>query len=121
MAVARHVIGAVADALRLSPAVADDMRLAVTEACSNVVRHAYDDGEGTIHVAARPDGDALEVVVADAGRGVGPTPDTAGPGLGLPLIAALADSLVVERVAGAGSRLVMSFLHTRTTAAMGTA
>jgi serine/threonine-protein kinase RsbW len=121
VAVVRHVLGALAEALGLPDAVTEDMRLAVTEACTNVVRHAYAGGRGPIDVAVRPKGDELEVTVADAGRGFGPSPDTGGPGLGLPLIAALSDSLEIERSRGAGSRLIMSFLRTRNTAAMGMA
>jgi anti-sigma regulatory factor (Ser/Thr protein kinase) len=120
VAVVRHVLGALAEALALPPAVIDDMRLAVTEACTNVVRHAYE-REGTIDVVVRPQGEALEVTVADEGRGIGPSPDTAGPGLGLPLIAALTDDLEIERAPGTGSRLVMRFLRTRTVPAMGLA
>ena len=120
VAVIRHVLGALAEALALPPALIDDMRLAVTEACTNVVRHAYE-GEGTIDVVVRPKGDELEVVVSDDGRGLGPSPDTAGPGLGLPLIAALADTLEIERDRGSGSRLVMRFLRARTAPAMGLA
>jgi serine/threonine-protein kinase RsbW len=121
VAVVRHVLGALAEALDLPRAVTEDMRLAVTEACTNVVRHAYADGDGAIDVIVRPKGGELEVVVEDSGRGIGPSPDTAGPGLGLPLIAALADSLEIERTASAGSRLVMSFLRARESPAMGMA
>jgi serine/threonine-protein kinase RsbW len=120
VAVVRHVLGALANALALPPAVVDDMRLAVTEACTNVVRHAYET-EGTIDVVVRPRGDALEVVVADEGRGLGCSPDTAGPGLGLPLIAALADTFEIERGRDSGSRLVMRFVRSRTASAMGMA
>jgi serine/threonine-protein kinase RsbW len=111
VAVVRHVLGAFAEALGQPEAVREDMRLAVTEACTNVVRHAYGDGDadGTIDVVMRPKGDAIELIVSDHGRGLGPSPDTAGPGLGLPLIAALADSLEIERSESAGSRLIMSF------------
>jgi anti-sigma regulatory factor (Ser/Thr protein kinase) len=121
VAVVRHVLGALADALRLPTAVTDDMRLAVTEACTNVVRHAYPGDEGTIDVVVRPKGEALEVIVSDAGRGIAPSPDTSGPGLGLALIAALTDSLEIERGLGTGSRLVMSFLRGRTVPAVGLA
>jgi anti-sigma regulatory factor (Ser/Thr protein kinase) len=121
VAVVRHVLGALAEALDLPCALIEDMRLAVTEACTNVVRHAYAGGDGTIDVVVRPRGDDLEVIVEDTGRGIGPSPDTAGPGLGLPLIAALADSLEIQRSASAGSRLVMSFLRTRDEPAMGLA
>jgi serine/threonine-protein kinase RsbW len=119
VALVRHVLGALAEALDLPQAVTEDMRLAVTEACTNVVRHAYDDGEGAIDVAVRRQGGALDVIVADSGRGIEPSPDTSGPGLGLPLIAALADTVEIERSAGAGSRLIMSFLSSRTAPAIG--
>ena len=119
VAVVRHVLGALAEALDLPPAVTADIRLAVTEACTNVVRHAYGDRAGDIDVVVRPRGRALEVIVADNGRGMGPSPDTSGPGLGLPLMAALADSLEIQGSATAGSRLMMSFLRNRTRPAMG--
>ena len=121
VAVVRHVLGAFAEALGLPSGARDDMRLAVTEACTNVVRHAYPEGarDGLIDVVVRPHYEALEVIVADAGRGLGPSPDTAGPGLGLPLIAALADSLEIERSPGAGSRVIMQFLRSRPKPAMG--
>jgi anti-sigma regulatory factor (Ser/Thr protein kinase) len=118
IALVRHVLSALADAVGLPPAVTEDMRLAVTEACTNVVRHAYE-GPGTIDLVVRPDGDSLEVIVADDGRGMRPSPDTQGPGLGLPLIAALTDSLEIERTPSRGSRLVMRFLRNRTSASVG--
>jgi serine/threonine-protein kinase RsbW len=121
VAVVRHVLGALAEALRLPDDVVDDMRLAVTEACTNVVRHAYADGDGTIDVIVHPHGDSVEVVVADEGRGLGPSPDTAGPGLGMPLIAALADSVEVQRGRSRGSRLAMRFARSRPSPAMGMA
>jgi serine/threonine-protein kinase RsbW len=121
VAVVRHVLGALADVLNLPETVREEMRLAVTEACSNVVRHAYSDGDGNIDVVVRPDGEALEVTVSDTGRGLGPSPDVGGPGLGLPLIAALADAVEIDRGHGRGSRLVMRFLRRRTPPALGPA
>ena len=108
--VIRHVLGAYAEALALPPDVIEDMRLAVTEACTNVVRHAYDGGRpGPIDVVVKPDVDRLYVVVSDRGRGMGPSPDIDGPGLGLPLIAALADSIEVQEAPIRGNQLKMSF------------
>jgi anti-sigma regulatory factor (Ser/Thr protein kinase) len=112
IAVVRHVIGAFAEAVGLAGPTIDDMRLAVTEACTNVVRHAYEN-DGHIEIVIRPEGDAVTVIVSDDGRGIGPSPDVAGPGLGLPLIAALADRFEIERVPQRGSRLLMSFLRRR--------
>jgi serine/threonine-protein kinase RsbW len=110
VAVIRHVMGAFAEALQLPSDLIEDMRLAVTEACTNVVRHAYHDGEpGPIDVTIRPNGDKLELIVSDQGAGIGPSPDLAGPGLGLPLIAALADHVEIEHAPSNGSRLRMSF------------
>jgi serine/threonine-protein kinase RsbW len=114
VAVVRHVLGAFAEALQLPDTVVEDMRLAVTEACTNVVRHAYGDGEpGPVQILIRPVGDNLQVVVSDEGSGLGPSRDTAGPGLGLPLIAALTDSLEIEQLATNGSRVLMSFSRMR--------
>jgi anti-sigma regulatory factor (Ser/Thr protein kinase) len=83
----------------------------VTEACTNVVRHAYGDGRhpGPIEVEITPTDDALRVVVGDRGRGIGPSPDTTGPGLGLPLIAALTESVEIQHAPGTGSRVAMTF------------
>jgi anti-sigma regulatory factor (Ser/Thr protein kinase) len=111
VAVVRHVLGAFAEALHLPLDVVENMRLAVTEACTNVVRHAYDGPEpGELEIVMRPDGEVLEIIVSDHGRGIGPSSDAAGPGLGLPLIAALVDSLEIQHAPRAGSRLAMSFL-----------
>ena len=99
VAVVRHAIGGLGDAVptidgqRLS-----DIKLAVTEACTNVVVHAYDEGEGPMHVEASLAGDEeLVVVVRDEGRGIAPRTDSPGLGLGLPLIASLAESLELGR------------------------
>ena len=108
--VIRHVIGAFGEALRLPPDQVEDMRLAVTEACTNVVRHAYDGDEpGPIDVVVHPEGGYLQVIVTDRGRGMGPSPDVGGPGLGLPLIAALADAVEIQEAPISGNRLTMSF------------
>jgi serine/threonine-protein kinase RsbW len=110
VAVIRHVLGAFAEALRLPPDLVEDMRLAVTEACTNVVRHAYHDGDpGPIDVVIRPNGDRLDLIISDQGHGLGPSADVAGPGLGLPLISALADSVELQELPIRGSRVAMSF------------
>jgi serine/threonine-protein kinase RsbW len=110
VAVIRHVLGAFAEALRLPADLVEDMRLAVTEACTNVVRHAYHEGQpGPIDIVIRPDGDRLEVIVTDEGHGLGQSADVTGPGLGLPLIAALTDSVELHEMPSRGSRVAMSF------------
>ncbi len=84
--------------------------LAVQEAATNAVMHAYRGREpGRIAIEATFVDEALVVVVADEGIGMVPRPDTPGLGLGLPLIAQLTESLQVEARAPSGTRLVMRF------------
>ena len=80
-----------------APRIAD-VRLAVTEALANVVRHAYPDGAaGPVDIEVRTVRSELTVTVSDAGGGVRPRPDSPGLGLGLPLIATLAETLELGR------------------------
>jgi serine/threonine-protein kinase RsbW len=109
VAVVRRTLESVAGVLGIGADVIEDVRLAVTEACTNVVRHAYEEGEGTIEVVLKPRTGALEIVISDEGRGMGPSPDTDGPGLGLPLISTLADSVELRPGRRGGSRLAMTF------------
>jgi serine/threonine-protein kinase RsbW len=86
-----------------------DVRLAVNEACSNVVRHAYDEDGGDMEVEARPIGSCLLVTVHDTGRGVSQPSDDPGSGLGLRVASAVSDSFVLEqKVSGTQVRLVFS-------------
>jgi serine/threonine-protein kinase RsbW len=93
VAVVRHAFGGLGDALDVPDHALADVKLAVTEACTNVVVHAYPDGPGPMSVSADLDGESLTVIVSDEGRGILPRPDSPGLGLGLPLIATLASSL----------------------------
>jgi serine/threonine-protein kinase RsbW len=93
VAVARHAIGGFADVLDVPDQTLADVKLAVTEACTNVVVHAYPNGEGPMALRATVADAVLRVVVVDEGRGILPRADSPGLGLGLPLIATLAESL----------------------------
>jgi serine/threonine-protein kinase RsbW len=115
IAVVRRALEAVAEELALPRRLIEDMRLAVTEACTNVVRHAYHgdeaDDASAMRVELLPDEHGMCVIVEDRGRGLGPSPDPRGPGLGLPLIAALTSALEVTHGADhRGSRIAMSFV-----------
>lgn len=94
VAVIRHALGGLAEAVDVGEQALADIKLAVTEACTNVVIHAYDGAEiGMLEVAAAIDDRTLTVAIRDNGRGILPRPDSPGLGLGLPLIATLAQSL----------------------------
>ena len=87
-----------------------DLKLAITEAASNSVRHAYADGTGIVEVVYRLDGRRLEVEVSDAGTGFevgsrdGDPEDLVEGGLGIAIIRAIADEFEL-RSDQAGSSL----------------
>lgn len=109
VAVVRHAFGGLGEALQMPEQVLSDIKLAVTEACTNVVIHAYPEGEGPMEVRAHLGGDRLSVVVRDEGRGVVPRADSPGLGLGLPLIATLTESLELGTGADEATEVRMTF------------
>jgi serine/threonine-protein kinase RsbW len=95
----------------LSDETLADLKLALTEACSNSVRHAYDGGEGLVEILFELHPDRLVIEVADDGHGFDPSlargaDAMAEGGLGIAIIRAVADDLEIgARRAGQGSRL----------------
>ena len=87
--------------------------LAVSEAITNVIVHAYVDAKaGDVRVVACDEPDRLVVVVRDYGAGMLPRADSPGLGLGLPLISTMTDELQIEAAEGAGTLLRMHFFKT---------
>jgi serine/threonine-protein kinase RsbW/stage II sporulation protein AB (anti-sigma F factor) len=100
-------------ALKHGAADPNAVALAVSEAVTNAVVHAYVDAPepGEIEVVAHVvPGDVLEIVVCDEGRGMLPRHDSPGVGLGLPLVATLAESFEVQVRSGGGTQVRMAFL-----------
>jgi anti-sigma regulatory factor (Ser/Thr protein kinase) len=90
----------------------DAVALALSEAVTNAVLHAYVDADepGEVEVIAeRRLDDGLVLQVRDDGRGMRPRPDSPGMGVGLPLVAALTESFSVELRPGGGTGLCMEF------------
>jgi serine/threonine-protein kinase RsbW len=85
--------------------------LAVSEATTNAVVHAYADQDepGTLAIEAGFEDDLLWVTVSDTGRGMKPRPDSPGLGLGLPLISQMTQSFEVHQPPGGGTLLCMRF------------
>ena len=109
--VVRQAIAGVADALGLSMSRIADLKTVVSEACNNVVVHAYEGEPGPLQVNAEPGDDELVVTVADQGHGFRPRANEgeASLGLGLPLIAALSDSFEISGGSGHGSSTTIRF------------
>jgi anti-sigma regulatory factor (Ser/Thr protein kinase) len=115
VAVARQAMAGLCEALDTEPKVLADVKLAVTEACTNCVVHAYgrDDTASVrfFEVEAHPDSSDLRVVVRDFGRGIMPRAESPGIGLGLPLIAALSKTVEIRGAGGGRSctEVLMAF------------
>jgi serine/threonine-protein kinase RsbW len=119
IAIVRHAFGGLGEAFAVSEQKLSDIRLAVTEACANVVVHAYPDGhDGPMEILASMADDELTVVVRDWGRGIGPRPDSPGLGLGLSLIAALAETVQLGHGGGEHTEVRMTFALTDETPSM---
>jgi anti-sigma regulatory factor (Ser/Thr protein kinase) len=89
----------------------DAVGVVVSEAVSNAVVHAYRDRErpGEVHVSASLDDDGVDITVADDGVGLRPRTDSPGVGLGMPLIADLADHVEFSG-ADPGTRVAAHFI-----------
>jgi serine/threonine-protein kinase RsbW len=114
--VVRQALAGMADALDFDASVLADMKMAVTEACTNVVVHAYDEDAGVLEVEMLADEAGLTIVVRDHRSGIQPRPARSEPpavGLGLPLIAALSDSFELRGSAGRGTEVRMTFSYDR--------
>jgi anti-sigma regulatory factor (Ser/Thr protein kinase) len=110
IAVVRHAFGALGEAYAVDEQILANIRLAVTEACTNVVVHAYPDGhEGLLEIFATLQEEKLVVVVRDEGSGIAPRADSPGLGLGLALIASLTESVVLGRDDGDRTEVRMTF------------
>jgi serine/threonine-protein kinase RsbW len=112
--VVRQAVAGLGEALGLPASRIADLKTVVSEACNNVVLHAYPgDDPGPLEVTAEPRSGELEVQVADRGRGFRPRAKETDPslGLGLPLIAALSDSFEISGGVGKGSRTTIRFSY----------
>src|SRR3954453_3336048 len=96
----------------LAPDVLGDMKLALTEACTNSVRHAYDGSEGVVDILYELHADKLIVEVTDEGEGfdheaagTGDADDLTEGGLGIAIIEALTDALEIGPRDGGGSKI----------------
>ncbi len=115
---ARLALAGVGRAVAMEEEVLADLKLAVTEACGNVVRHAYasrDGEEGAVRVTIDASGGIVAITVEDDGVGV---PDIQGNpaadgrpdgegGMGLAIIGAIADELEVRRAGPDGGTVLL--------------
>jgi serine/threonine-protein kinase RsbW len=103
IALCRLALTGLAQVRRFEPETLADLKLALTEACSNSIRHAYDEGgAGSVDIRYELDGQRLAVEVADEGGGFEPDASNGSiraldeGGLGIAIIRAVTDELAIE-------------------------
>jgi serine/threonine-protein kinase RsbW len=112
VAIVRQAMAGALGVLGLGETRLLDINAAVSEACNNVVVHAYPDAEGPMEVHLRIGTADLEVVVSDHGVGIRPhrpAPELEVQGLGLSLIQTLTDRVELLGGGEEGTRVLMGF------------
>jgi serine/threonine-protein kinase RsbW len=110
----RHVTRVVLEQMKIDPDRRQEIELALGEAATNVVRHAYPHPGNQYHVEVELASDTLRLTVTDFGQGFArdtvPHPDEAQlGGRGVQLIEQIADVAWFECVKGQGTKLVAEF------------
>jgi len=101
---ARLALAGIAREQPIEESVLADLKLAVTEACGNAVRHAYGDDPGVVRVRFVVEREQIEIEVADDGSTGRPREEPAPPadtapvesGMGLAIIRAIVDELEID-------------------------
>jgi serine/threonine-protein kinase RsbW len=110
VAAIRRAVAAIARQAGAGTTMLIRLELAVSEAATNVVLHAYRAGPvGRIFVTAGIDRGVLHVQILDHGSGMAPRPDSPGMGLGLGLMASESDLFEVRSVEGGGTEVLLRF------------
>jgi serine/threonine-protein kinase RsbW len=106
---AREALSTFARAAGASDDQLDSIRLAVSEAATNVVVHAYDDNSGRIQLDAGLAAGELWVLIADDGLGMRPQIQSPGLGFGLSLISQVCDEFEIAKRSSGGLEVRMRF------------
>jgi serine/threonine-protein kinase RsbW len=108
----REALSGIAETVGVDDVELNDIRTAVTEACNNVVLHAYEGQEGPLQLETFIAPAAVEIVVRDHGTGIKPhirSDHEAALGIGLSIIQALAPRVEFRDVPGGGTEVRMEF------------
>jgi anti-sigma regulatory factor (Ser/Thr protein kinase) len=113
VALVRSALSSLGEALSLGEQLVSDLKTAISEACNNIVLHAYDDQTGPMVVTVDCTADRLDVLVRDHGDGfqqVAVAEDRMG--LGLAVMSALADRVEFRSPRDGGTEVRMCFNRT---------
>ena len=109
LTIVRGMLSGVAEQLAVDPELLDDLKTAVSEACNNVVMHAYGGEPGPMGVRLYVDDDRVRVEVQDEGVGVAPDVIDHADGIGLSVVRALTDGVTVTPISSGGTLVEMEF------------
>ncbi|MGV8907320.1 MAG: ATP-binding protein [Acetobacterium sp.] len=121
VSLARLIIASVADGMGFSIEDVEDLKVAVSEACTNVVKHS-ENSEMTYDLMYKVGENDLTFTVSDAGKGFVPEQETKpglrelemSQGFGLIIIKMLMDKVDIISKEGLGSTITMvKYLHGR--------
>ena len=110
LTVVRQVLSGMGDACGWDAAFLSDVKLAVSEACANVVVHAYGSEVGEIDVHSVIADGQLVTRIRDSGGGITPTiagDDSAG--VGMALMVSVADLVAIRSGSDTGTTIELSF------------
>jgi serine/threonine-protein kinase RsbW len=111
LTIVRGMLGGVAELLALDPELLDDLKTSVSEACNNVVLHAYGGEAGPMEVGLFVTEDHVRVTVTDRGVGMPapPPPGDVSQGIGLSVIRALTQDVQFSSAPDGGTEVRMDF------------
>jgi serine/threonine-protein kinase RsbW len=111
LTIVRGMLGGVAELLSIDPELLDDLKTSVSEACNNVVLHAYGGDAGPMEVGLFVSADRFSVRVIDQGVGMPAPPPTGdvSQGIGLSVIRALTEDVQFSSAPGGGTEVRMDF------------
>jgi stage II sporulation protein AB (anti-sigma F factor) len=108
--IGRRTVADYAHELGATPDELDGIKLAVSEAMTNAVMHAYrHNGSGHVHVSAALASGELWVLVSDDGDGLQTGAESPGLGVGLALICEVSDGCAIVKRSGGGTEVRMRF------------
>lgn len=116
VSVARLTVSGVASRMNFSIDAIEDIKIAVSEACTNAVQYAYEDrtGNGNLDIICLVKPKTLEILVQDQGKGFKqkekqkkPKQEIESLGLGLTFIQTLMDAAEVKSEVGKGTTIRM--------------
>ncbi len=113
LTIVRGMLAGVAEPLAIEAELLDDVKTAVSEACNNVVLHAYGGNAGPMDIAVFAGSEVVRIAVTDRGVGVAGDGDDNGTGIGLSVIRALTQRVTLGRGPEGGTRIEMEFAVTR--------